>query len=116
MRLSSALAIAGFMTAIAAPLAASAVTTYNFSVPVQITGSPQNGNNTYQIVCAVGTTTVPAPTSQTTGAFMYAPYSGTQTFTVQSATPQHTYTCVLFWLIGAGVGWGPVGVQVSGTM
>jgi hypothetical protein len=100
MRPSRTLAIIAFMTAIAAPLAASAATTYNFTIPARLTGMAPGE---YQFQCTVGPTTIPAPPGINLGiAFQIVgtSYSGTVTSSAQSSgAPAHSYTCVLYQVI-----------------
>jgi phage tail tape-measure protein len=116
MRLSRTFAIITMMTAIAAPLGASAATNYNISIPLRLSGMPPA---MYQFQCALGSATVVPPTRlnaaidfQITG----TTYSGMATFSVQSATAEHSYRCILFQLFPSQLNFNSTPVQVSETM
>lgn len=121
------------MTVVAAPLAASAATTYKFSIPVQLTGMT---GGIYQFACAVGTAQPSLTTSGLTA--MTSPYnfkfkgsafSGTVTAApVVSQAVAHAYTCVLFQIVNTSLasngfgpatsnsGFRPAGARVTGKM
>jgi len=121
MRLSRTLATLAFMAAIAAPLAASAAMTYNFSIPAHLTGIAPGE---YQFNCSVGPTTIPAPPGLNLAiAFQIngTSFSGTVTSIAQSTAAAHNYTCVLYQVVSPGPSPGlailsATPVQISGTM
>lgn len=100
MKLLRLLTIAVVLTGSAVPLAASASTTYKFSIPVQLTAMKPGY---YQFFCSVGGKAIAAqpgipnpgwsPSFHITG----TSYSGTVSAApVVSATVAHTYDCVLY--------------------
>jgi hypothetical protein len=104
-----------------APAIASATVTYNFSVPLKVTGLTASG--TYQVACAVGTTNPASITPPTSfgGPINGGSTSQTQTVTVTSSTVQHSYVCALFQANGNGPNgpmWmlNPPGASISGSM
>jgi hypothetical protein len=120
MQLSRSLAIIAFMAAIAAPLAASAAVTYNFSIPLRLTGiAPSN----YEFECAVGGAAVTPPTASSSGTANYfqivnGSFSGTVTASAQSDTPAKIYTCVMYQFVGnpPSLTFSATAVKVSGSM
>jgi hypothetical protein len=114
MRNSFIAGLIAVLAALAAPSIASATATYNFSVPVKVSGLVNGA--AYQVACAVGTTTVPAPTNTAYNPnLMGGSYTGTIAVSVASPTPAHTYACQLFQEIGQYT-WTPVGPTITGTM
>jgi hypothetical protein len=119
MRFSRTLGIVAFLTAIAAPAAASA-NTYNFTIPVRLTGIP---GGSYQFNCTAGTTTIPSPGVNLGTVFTVSgtSFTGTVTASAQTTAPEHSYTCVLYQIVSPGSSpatavLGKTGAQVSGTM
>jgi hypothetical protein len=117
MRKPLIVALIAALAAFTVPTIASAETTYNLTIPVKVTGLSASG--TYLVACALGTTNpanIPAPSSFG-GPINGGSYSGTQTVTLTSATPQHSYACALFQAISPTT-WAQTtpGASVSGTM
>jgi hypothetical protein len=92
--------IAVFMTAIAAPLAASARTIYTFSIPVQLNGMEPAR---YQFWCSINGAAIPAQPdvpdlfSPSTFQIKTGSYAGTVSANrIKAATVARTYNCVLY--------------------